>query len=87
VNENSGNSNNGSVPHNKYLLACAIAKRARYLSEKKGRELEESVNNPIFFAMNEIELGKLKYRARPAEGIQKEGGEVILNGAGMEDKP
>jgi len=87
LNESYENGNKVSVPQNKYLLACAIAKRARHLSEKKGRELEESVNNPIFFAMNEIELGKLKYRARPAGGIQQEGGEVVSNDAGMEEKP
>jgi len=46
---------------NKYIMACVIAKRARYLSEKKGRELEENIGNPIFLAMKEIEQGKIKF--------------------------
>ncbi|HON33505.1 MAG: DNA-directed RNA polymerase subunit omega [Thermovirgaceae bacterium] len=54
--------NDPSILSNKYLLACIIAKRARQLSEKKGRlNLEEGdlYFNPIQQAVREIEEGKI----------------------------
>lgn len=72
---------------NKYLMACVIAKRARYLSEKKGRDLEESIGNPIFLAMKEIEQGKLEFSTRAIIASEKAAGGVISDDAGMEEKP
>lgn len=72
---------------NKYLMACVIAKRARYLSEKKGRNMEEGINNPIFVAMQEIEQGKLEFTTQAIINSEKAGRGVISNGAGMEEKP
>ena len=54
--------NDPSILSNKYLLACIIAKRARQLSEKKGRlNLEEGdlYFNPIQQAIREIGEGKI----------------------------
>lgn len=54
--------NDPSILSNKYLLACIIAKRARQLSEKKGRlNLEEGdlYFNPIQQAVREITAGKI----------------------------
>ena len=71
---------------NKYIMACVIAKRARYLSEKKGRELEENIGNPIFLAMKEIEQGKIKFTTRAIIASEKAVGGVISDDAGMEEK-
>lgn len=85
--DNSDRNDTKHVLANKYLMACVIAKRARYLSEKKGRNLEEGINNPIFVAMQEIEQGKLEFATRAITNSEKAGGGVISNDAGMEDKP
>lgn len=85
--DNSGKSDTKPKLANKYLMACVIAKRARYLSEKKGRNLEEGLNNPIFVAMQEIEQGKLEFTTRAKTNSEKAGEGVISNDAGMEDKP
>ncbi len=85
--DNSDRSDKKPELANKYLMACVIAKRARYLSEKKGRNLEEGINNPIFVAMQEIDQGKLEFTTRAKPNSEKAGGGVISNDAGMEEKP
>lgn len=58
----SDSANDLSILSNKYLMACVIARRARQLSEKKGRlNLEEGelYFNPIQQAISEIEEGKI----------------------------
>ena len=58
----SDRANDPSILSNKYLMACVIARRARQLSEKKGRlNLEEGelYFNPIQQAIREIEEGKI----------------------------
>lgn len=85
--DNSDRTDTKSGLANKYLMACVIAKRARYLSEKKGRNLEDGINDPIFFAMQEIEQGKLEFTTRAIATSEKANGGVISNDAGMEEKP
>lgn len=84
--DNSGKTDKKAGIGNKYLMACVIAKRARYLSEKKGRELEESIGNPIFLAMKEIEQGKLEFSTRAIIASDKAVGGVMSDDAGMEEK-
>ncbi|HBG14000.1 MAG TPA: DNA-directed RNA polymerase subunit omega [Synergistaceae bacterium] len=60
--ENSYKVKDPSILSNKYLLACVIAKRARQLSEKKGRvnlEEGEAYFDPVQHAIREIEDGKI----------------------------
>lgn len=85
--DNSGKKNTKPGLANKYFMACVIARRARYLSEKKGRNLEEGISNPIFVAMQEIEQGKLEFSTGAMINKEKPGGGVIQNDAGMEEKP
>ncbi|MDO9508784.1 MAG: DNA-directed RNA polymerase subunit omega [Thermovirgaceae bacterium] len=73
---------------NKYLMACMIAKRARQLSEMKGRvTIEEGESNPIDCAMKEIEEGKIVLSIRAKTPSSEPGGDVVSNDAGMENQP
>ncbi len=68
-------------------MACAISKRARQLSEKKGRmPFGDEGSNPIEMAMREISEGKVSIfgmeSASPA-GAEKEAAE---NADGLEEK-
>lgn len=85
--DNSGKTDIKPGLANKYLMACVISRRARFLSEKKGRNLEEGINNPIFLAMQEIEQGKLEFKVRVATASEKTDEGVIPSDAGMEEKP
>ncbi|MFP4481327.1 MAG: DNA-directed RNA polymerase subunit omega [Thermovirgaceae bacterium] len=62
---------------NKFLETQIIAKRAKQLSERKGRSfLEEGKTNPIEQAMKELAEGKLGYilpsqkEANPSKGAE-----------------
>ncbi len=76
-----------AVP-NKYLMACMIAKRARQLSEKKGRmTIEEGESNHISTAIKEIEEGTVVYSNRATTPPSEPGKEVVPNDTGMEKQP
>lgn len=73
---------------NKYLMACMIAKRARQLSEKKGRmTIEEGESNHISTAIKEIEEGTIVYSSRAITPSSEPGKEVVSNDTGMEKQP
>lgn len=73
---------------NKYMMACAISKRARQLSEKKGRlSIEEGYSNPISVAMKEIEEGKILLVNKGGNVSPPLEGEVVFNDTEVENKP
>jgi DNA-directed RNA polymerase omega subunit len=72
---------------NKYLMACAISKRARQLSEKKGHmPFGDDGANPIDMAIREISEGKvsiLGMESVPSAGSEKEAAD---DADGLEEK-
>ncbi len=73
--------------NNKYLMACAISKRARQLSEKKGRmPFGNEGSNPVDLAIREISEGKVSILGMetvpPARSEKEAAGDVD----GLEEK-
>jgi len=73
--------------YNKYLMACAISKRARQISEKKGRmTFGNEGSNPVDLAIREICEGKVSIigmeTVPPARSEKEAAGDVD----GLEEK-
>jgi DNA-directed RNA polymerase subunit K/omega len=72
---------------NKYLMACAISKRARQLSEKKGRmPFGDEGSNPIEMAMREISEGKVSIFGMESASPAVAEKEAADNADGLEEK-
>lgn|GEM_PF-411210 len=80
--------NRSSMLSNKYLMACVIAKRARQLSDNKGRMILDEAEpyfNPILYSIREIEEGKIRFsvpETSPAVALK---GDEAENVPGVEE--